>query len=197
MYHSTITVRTAMVMILLAWLTPSCISFLPIFLGWYTTHENLLFKDQNPTECRFIVNSTYAIVSSSVTFWLPVLIMITLYYKIYLEAKRHLDSMRSRQYSLPAVCFTTALPSMCSIGMVTPSTYTLKMAGSSSSETADSDQELDKYQAVRRAAGAGRRMSDIAPGPPGHLGHLAPPTRRRLSICGQGGAAEWSERGAE
>ena len=186
-----------MVMILLAWLTPSCISFLPIFLGWYTTHENLLFKDQNPTECRFIVNSTYAIVSSSVTFWLPVLIMITLYYKIYLEAKRHLDSMRSRQYSLPAVCFTTALPSMCSIGMVTPSTYTLKMAGSSSSETADSDQELDKYQAVRRAAGAGRRMSDIAPGPPGHLGHLAPPTRRRLSICGQGGAAEWSERGAE
>ena len=98
MYHSTITVRTAMVMILLAWLTPSCISFLPIFLGWYTTRENLLYKDQNPEECRFIVNSTYAIVSSSVTFWLPVLIMITLYYKIYLEARRHLDSMRSRQY---------------------------------------------------------------------------------------------------
>ena len=33
-YHSTITVRTAMLMILLAWLTPSCISFLPILLGW-------------------------------------------------------------------------------------------------------------------------------------------------------------------
>ena len=44
------------------------------------------------------MNYTYAIVSSSLTFWLPVLIMITLYYKIYLEAKRHLNSMRARQY---------------------------------------------------------------------------------------------------
>ncbi len=191
MYHSTITVRTAMVMILLAWLTPSCISFLPIFLGWYTTEEYLLYKDANPEECRFIVNSTYAIVSSSVTFWLPVLIMITLYYKIYLEAKRHLDSMRSRQYSLPAVCFTTALPSMCSIGMVTPSTYTLKMAVSSSSETADSDQELDKYQAVRRAAGAGRRMSDCALGPR----HQPALTRRRLSVSHQPG--EWGDQRPE
>ena len=40
-YHSTITVRTAGLMIVLAWCTPSCISFLPIFLGWYTTPENL------------------------------------------------------------------------------------------------------------------------------------------------------------
>ena len=89
---------SAMGMITAAWLCPAAISFVPIFLGWYTTRENLLYKDQNPEECRFIVNSTYAIVSSSVTFWLPVLIMITLYYKIYLEARRHLDSMRSRQY---------------------------------------------------------------------------------------------------
>ena len=81
------------------------------------------------------------------------------------------------------MCFSTALPSMCSIGMVTPSTYTLKMAISSSSETADSDQELDKYQAVRRAAGAGRRMSDCAPGPcPRSQGCQG---RRRLSVCHQ------------
>ena len=97
-YHSLITVRTAMVMIMLAWITPSCISFLPIFLEWYTTDEYLQYKGDRPEECRFIVNHTYAIVSSSLTFWLPVLIMITLYYKIYLEAKRHLNSMRARQY---------------------------------------------------------------------------------------------------
>ena len=64
----------------------------------YTAPENIRYKDDNPEECRFIVNYTYAIVSSSLTFWLPVLIMITLYYKIYLEAKRHLNSMRARQY---------------------------------------------------------------------------------------------------
>ena len=85
-------------------------------------------------------------------------------------------------FSLPAVCFTTALPSMCSIGMVTPSTYTLRMAVSSSTETADSDQEPgDKYAAVRRAAGPGRRMSDTGPwtSVPGSR------ARRRLSVCHQ------------
>ena len=171
-YHSTITLRTAIMMIILAWLTPSCISFLPIFLGWYTTPENLQYKDDNPQECRFIVNYTYAIVSSSLTFWLPVLIMITLYYKIYLEAKRHLKSMRARQFSLPAVCFTSALPSMCSIGMVTPSTYTLKMAMSSSSES-------DKYEAVKKAAGEGRRLSDCVPYNHQTVNHKP---KRRLSV---------------
>ena len=43
-YHSLITVRTAMVMIMLAWITPSCISFLPIFLEWYTTDDYLRYK---------------------------------------------------------------------------------------------------------------------------------------------------------
>ena len=43
-YHSLITVRTAMVMIMLAWITPSCISFLPIFLEWYTTEDYLRYK---------------------------------------------------------------------------------------------------------------------------------------------------------
>ena len=52
MYHSTITVRTAMVMILLAWLTPSCISFLPIFLEWYTTEEYLTYKVNIGWSCR-------------------------------------------------------------------------------------------------------------------------------------------------
>ena len=33
-----------MVMIMLAWITPSCISFLPIFLEWYTTEEYLRYK---------------------------------------------------------------------------------------------------------------------------------------------------------
>ena len=56
--------------------------------------------------------------SSSLTFWLPVLIMITLNYQIYREARRHLASMRARQFSLPAMMFSSAIPSMCSIGEI-------------------------------------------------------------------------------
>ena len=103
------------------------------------------------------MNHTYAIVSSSLTFWLPVLIMITLYYKVYLEAKRHMDNMRQRQFSVPAMCLTSAIPSICSIGVVTPSSYTLKVAMS------QSDQQTDQYEAVKAAAGEGRRMSDCIP----------------------------------
>ena len=107
-------------MIILAWLTPSCISFLPIFLEWYTTTEYLQYRGSHPEECKFIVNHTYAIVSSSLTFWLPVLIMITLYYKVYLEARQHMVNMKQRQFSVPAMCFSSAIPSICSIGTSGP-----------------------------------------------------------------------------
>ena len=80
-YHMTITVKTAMVMILMAWITPTCISFLPIFMGCYTTAEYLEHKDDHPDECRFIVNKPYAFISSTLTFWLPVVVMITLYHR--------------------------------------------------------------------------------------------------------------------
>ena len=83
--------------------------------------------------------------------------MITLYYKVYLEAKRHMESMRQRQFSVPAMCLTSAIPSICSIGVVTPSSYTLKVAMS------ESDQQTDQYEAVKAAAGEGRRMSDCVP----------------------------------
>ena len=109
------------------------------------------------------MNHTYAIVSSSLTFWLPVLIMITLYYKVYLEAKRHMENMRQRQFSVPAMCLTSAIPSICSIGVVTPSSYTLKVAMS------QSDQQTDQYEAVKAAAGQGRRMSDCVPYNSHHL----------------------------
>lgn len=38
--------------------------------------------------CEFKVNKSYAIISSSVSFWLPGIVMISMYYKIYQEADR-------------------------------------------------------------------------------------------------------------
>jgi hypothetical protein len=31
--------------------------------------------------CRFVVNKPYAIISSSLTFWIPVMVMLTLYHR--------------------------------------------------------------------------------------------------------------------
>ena len=65
--------------------------------------------------------------------------------------------------------------------MVTPSTYELKMAMSSSTETA-TNIETDNYEAVKKAAGPGRRMSDCGHHNIGQYQH-PPGHRRRLSVC--------------
>lgn len=39
-------------------------------------------------KCEFHVNTSYALVSSSVSFWIPGIVMIIAYYKIYKEADR-------------------------------------------------------------------------------------------------------------
>ncbi|XP_046827095.1 octopamine receptor beta-3R-like isoform X4 [Vespa crabro] len=71
-----------------AWILPALISFIPIFMGWYTTKEHLEFMVNNPEVCAFIVNRPYAVISSCVSFWIPGLVMIVMYCKIYKEAVR-------------------------------------------------------------------------------------------------------------
>ncbi|XP_076681780.1 octopamine receptor beta-1R isoform X3 [Andrena cerasifolii] len=71
-----------------AWLLPALISFIPIFMGWYTTQEHLDYMAKNPEVCSFVVNRPYAVISSCVSFWIPGLVMIVMYCKIYKEAVR-------------------------------------------------------------------------------------------------------------
>ncbi|XP_078037920.1 octopamine receptor beta-1R isoform X2 [Augochlora pura] len=71
-----------------AWVLPALISFIPIFMGWYTTQEQLDYMVNNPEVCSFVVNRPYAVISSCVSFWIPGLVMIVMYYKIYKEAVR-------------------------------------------------------------------------------------------------------------
>ncbi|XP_076644748.1 octopamine receptor beta-1R isoform X1 [Halictus rubicundus] len=76
-----------------AWLLPALISFIPIFLGWYATDEHLRFLVEHPEVCEFRVNRVYAVVSSSVSFWIPGLVMIVMYCKIYKEAVRQKEAL--------------------------------------------------------------------------------------------------------
>lgn len=70
-------------MIANVWFLPALISFTPIFLGWYTTLDHLEWLKENPNECIFVVNKIYAVVSSSISFWIPGIVMITMYYRIF------------------------------------------------------------------------------------------------------------------
>lgn len=87
-YPITMTHKTVSFMLANVWTLPALISFTPIFLGWYTTEENVAFRKLHPNICRFVVNEYYAIISSSISFWIPGIVMVTMYCRIYKEAIR-------------------------------------------------------------------------------------------------------------
>ena len=87
-YSTNMTVRVAAAMIGVAWTAPTLISFLPIFFGWYTTEEHLVWMKDHPDICMLKPNVPYAILSSTLTFWLPVSVMLIMYHRIYKEAQR-------------------------------------------------------------------------------------------------------------
>lgn len=68
------------------------INYVFCFLGIYTTQERLNEIERTSSlsnfTCVFEVNIPYAIVSSSVSFWLPCCIMLAAYWKIYQEATK-------------------------------------------------------------------------------------------------------------
>ncbi|KAL5283024.1 hypothetical protein ACFFRR_005781 [Megaselia abdita] len=87
-YPLNMTHKTVCFMLTNVWLLPALISFTPIFMGWYTTDEHLMEVSKNPDICIFVVNKAYAIISSSISFWIPGVVMITMYSKIFKEAVR-------------------------------------------------------------------------------------------------------------
>ena len=50
-YTTYMTVKVAACMIGVAWTAPTLISFLPIFLGWYTTNDHQIWRKSHPNEC--------------------------------------------------------------------------------------------------------------------------------------------------
>lgn len=87
-YPMKITGKTVAWMLAVVWVSSSLISFVPIFTGWYTTEEHLASQESIPEKCEFVVNTPYALISSSVSFWLPCCVMLFTYWRIYVEATR-------------------------------------------------------------------------------------------------------------
>lgn len=95
-YTLTMTKKVVALMILNTWISPAVLSFLPIFKGWYTTTENQIYRDNHPDVCEFVVNKPYAVISSSISFWIPCTIMIFMYLSIFREANRQEKEMYNR-----------------------------------------------------------------------------------------------------
>ncbi|XP_017969142.1 octopamine receptor beta-2R-like [Drosophila navojoa] len=95
-YPISMTKRVVGIMLLNTWISPALLSFLPIFIGWYTTDKHKVFVKEHPEQCSFVVNTYYAIISSSISFWIPCTIMIFTYLAIFREANRQEKQLMMR-----------------------------------------------------------------------------------------------------
>nr|AAF28802.1 octopamine receptor [Aplysia kurodai] len=87
-YESKMTRPRAMLMLGVTWVASVLISYIPVYSQLYTTRQNVQALLTDPDSCPFIVNKVYAGVSSSVSFWIPCTIMIFVYIRIFLEARK-------------------------------------------------------------------------------------------------------------
>ncbi|CAH1795915.1 unnamed protein product [Owenia fusiformis] len=95
-YQQMITQRTVIFMIAACWLMPIFISFVAIFAGWNLgelkdKHEELTASGA----CVFLYSLPFSIASSMFSFFIPSCIMIVLYTKIFLIARRQVRQIQS------------------------------------------------------------------------------------------------------
>ncbi|CAH8850339.1 unnamed protein product [Trichobilharzia szidati] len=96
------------ILLCLTWTLSFFISFIPILLGWHKPFAKLPqfmtpppshgMKQEyagstndvvdDPFTCDFNVNPYYATISSSISFWIPSVIMVVVYIRIFIEARR-------------------------------------------------------------------------------------------------------------
>ncbi|ELK28289.1 5-hydroxytryptamine receptor 4 [Myotis davidii] len=99
------------------WVIPMFISFLPIMQGWnnigiidlegipkprlgedlHVIEKRKFPQSSNSTYCVFMVNKPYAITCSVVAFYIPFLLMVLAYYRIYVTAKEHAHQIQMLQ----------------------------------------------------------------------------------------------------
>ncbi|XP_068243992.1 5-hydroxytryptamine receptor 1A-like [Palaemon carinicauda] len=108
-YPLTITRRILAVMLAHCWLAPTLISFLPIFLGWYTTAEHMRSRDFQPHVCSFVVNAVFALVSSAVSFWVPCTVMVVMYFRIFQEARKQERALLNRASSASSNAYSSSI----------------------------------------------------------------------------------------
>ena len=83
----------ASLLIACIWLCGCVVSFIPIYSGWFANTDNFSLYIDSP-ECGLFVNRIYAVVSSCTSFYLPLIVMILAYYKIYKIARKQASEIQ-------------------------------------------------------------------------------------------------------
>uniref|UniRef100_A0A8C2WSB9 Beta-2 adrenergic receptor n=1 Tax=Cyclopterus lumpus TaxID=8103 RepID=A0A8C2WSB9_CYCLU len=97
-YPMLLTRGRAFAVVLGVWAVASLISFLPIHLEWWVSKDEQARKClADEYCCDFNTNAAYAVSSSIVSFYLPLVVMIFLYTRVFQEAQKQLEKIRGRE----------------------------------------------------------------------------------------------------
>ncbi|XP_015838636.1 dopamine receptor 1 isoform X2 [Tribolium castaneum] len=104
-YGRWVTRRVALGTIATIWLLAALISFVPISLGLHRPPQPLVYNagGQNYPTCALDLTPTYAVVSSCISFYVPCIVMIGIYCRLYCYAQKHVKNIRAitRPIDLP------------------------------------------------------------------------------------------------
>ncbi|XP_017494027.1 PREDICTED: dopamine receptor 1-like, partial [Rhagoletis zephyria] len=99
-YNRWMTKKVVIGAVSLIWLVSCGISFVPISLGWHKpdqpTTTNFGYTDDPMfPQCTLDLTPTYAVVSSTISFYLPCIVMLYLYAKLYSICQEHVRCIKS------------------------------------------------------------------------------------------------------
>ncbi|XP_035998267.1 D(5)-like dopamine receptor [Fundulus heteroclitus] len=92
-YERRMTRRFAFLMIGVAWTLSILISFIPVQLSWHRADNST--TRTSPGDCNASLNRTYAISSSLISFYIPVVIMVGTYTRIFRIAQTQIRRISS------------------------------------------------------------------------------------------------------
>nr|XP_009680369.1 PREDICTED: beta-3 adrenergic receptor [Struthio camelus australis] len=92
-YEALVTKGRARAVVCLVWAISAFISFLPIMNHWWRdgADEQAVRCYNDPRCCDFVTNVTYAIISSTISFYVPLLVMIFVYARVFAVATQHVQ----------------------------------------------------------------------------------------------------------
>uniref|UniRef100_A0A668APN4 Adrenoceptor beta 3a n=1 Tax=Myripristis murdjan TaxID=586833 RepID=A0A668APN4_9TELE len=101
----------ARLIVCLVWIVSALISFVPIMNQyWRADNDPEATKCyQDPACCDFVTNRTFAIISSVVSFYIPLLIMIFVYARVFLIATRQVQLIDKNRLRFQNECPTTQI----------------------------------------------------------------------------------------
>ncbi|KAM4636598.1 beta-1 adrenergic receptor [Discoglossus pictus] len=94
-YQSLLTKARARGIVCIVWAISALVSFLPIMMHWWRdTNDPVAMQCyEDPGCCDFVTNRAYAIASSIISFYVPLVIMIFVYSRVFKEAKKQMKKI--------------------------------------------------------------------------------------------------------